>query len=67
MSRSLVWLGEQKFQGFGCSACNWRFEPSGAVVGNSLDEMKRNYETERDKAFAAHICSKHPKGYKSEN
>jgi hypothetical protein len=61
MSRSLVWLDEQKFQGFACSACNWRFEPSGAVVGKSLDEMKRNYETERDKAFAAHICSNHPK------
>jgi hypothetical protein len=61
MSRSLVWVEEQKFQGFGCSACNWRFAPSGAVVGKSLDDMKRNFETERDISFAAHICSDRPK------
>jgi len=40
MSRSLLWLEEQKFQGFGCSACNWCFAPSGAFADKSLDEME---------------------------
>ena len=61
MSRSLVWLEEWEFQGFGCSVCNWRFKPSGLFVGKSLDEMKRNFTTERDTGFAAHNCSEHPK------
>ena len=66
--RKLVWIENQKLQGFGCSACNWVFNPSGALAGESLDEMKRKYEAQRDKEFAAHVCAKHPraKGPKSE-
>jgi len=56
--RKLVWIENQTLQGFGCSECNWRFNPSGAPVGKSLDEMKRNYEAQRDKEFAAHVCAK---------
>jgi hypothetical protein len=36
------------------------FNPSGTPTGNSLDEMKRNYEQRRDKNFAAHLCAEHP-------
>jgi hypothetical protein len=61
MPRNLVWLQNQNFQGFGCSECNWVFKPSGALVGKSLDEMKRKYEAERDTEFAAHVCAKHPR------
>jgi hypothetical protein len=52
-------MESQNFQGFGCSECNWKFKPSGEPEGDSLDEMKRKYETGRDKEFAAHVCAKH--------
>jgi hypothetical protein len=57
----LVWIEHQNFQGFGCSHCSWLFQPSGVLVGESLERMKREYEAQRDKEFAAHICQQHPK------
>lgn len=59
--RKLVWIETQNRQGFGCSECNWVFNPSGGLAGESLDEMKRKYEAQRDKEFAAHVCAKHPR------
>jgi hypothetical protein len=61
MSRKLVWIENQNFQGFGCAECNWVFKPSGVLVGESLDKMKQKYEAQRDKEFAAHVCVKHPR------
>ena len=61
MPRKLVWIEKQNFQGFGCSACAWVFKPAGALVGESLDEMKQKYEARRDKEFAVHVCVKHPR------
>jgi hypothetical protein len=52
--RQLVWVVTPNFKGFGCSVCNWMFNPSGEPVGESLEEMKRNFELEFDKQFAAH-------------
>ena len=60
MPRKLVWIEQQNLQGFGCSECNWMFKPAGALVLESLDEMKQKYEAQRDKEFAAHVCAKHP-------
>lgn len=60
MPRSLKWIRSQNFQGFGCDECNWKFSPTGAVAGDSLDEMKRKYEAERGREFAADVCAKHP-------
>jgi len=60
MSRELVWIEKQRFQGFGCSKCNWRFKSSGAPTGRSFDEMLRNFELQRDKEFASHVCADHP-------
>jgi hypothetical protein len=60
MLRKLEWIESQNFQGSGCSECNWKFTPAGAVEGDSLDEMKRKYQAERDKEFAAHVCLKYP-------
>jgi hypothetical protein len=60
MHRKLVWIEEQRFQGWGCSECAWVFNPLGAPTGKSLDEMKENYERRRDKDFAAHGCAEHP-------
>jgi hypothetical protein len=56
MRRKLVWIEEQGFRGWGCSECAWVFNPSGRPTGKSLEEMKQNYEQQRDKDFAAHVC-----------
>jgi hypothetical protein len=60
MRRKLVWIEEQSFYGWGCSECAWVFNPSGSPTGKSLDEMKENYERQRDRDFATHVCSEHP-------
>jgi hypothetical protein len=59
MPRKLVWIENANFEGFGCSECNWVFKPANAIVTESLDEMKRKYEAERDKEFSAHVCAQH--------
>jgi hypothetical protein len=59
MSRTLVWIKEQHFLGFGCSECGWRFEPAGAPHGKSIDEMLRNFTLRRDEEFSAHVCADH--------
>jgi len=61
MQRKLVWIEEQRFQGWGCSECAWLFNPSGAPTGKSLEEMKKNYERRREKDFAAHVCTEQPR------
>jgi hypothetical protein len=61
MSRKLVWIEKQRFQGFGCSECTWRFKSSGPPTGRSFDEMLRNFELQRDKEFTSHVCADHPK------
>jgi hypothetical protein len=63
--RILIWIEEPRFQGFGCSECAWAFNPSGPLVGNSLQEMKEYYQRRRDKEFAIHICAEHPKAKKA--
>jgi hypothetical protein len=37
------------------------FKPTGVLVGESLDKMKEDYETQLEKEFLAHVCVKHPK------
>jgi hypothetical protein len=61
MPRKLVWIENKNLQGFGCSECNWVFKTPGELAGESLDEVKRKYEAQRDKEFAAHVCVKHPR------
>jgi hypothetical protein len=58
--RMLLWIEEPRFHGFCCSECAWVFNPSGPPAGNSLQEMKENYERWRDKEFAAHVCAELP-------
>ena len=58
MPRHRVWIESQSFQGFGCSECDWVFKPFGALVGETLEEMKRKFEAQWDKEFAAHVCLK---------
>jgi hypothetical protein len=47
--------------GLGLLQCAWTFNPSGPPRGSDLDEMKQNYEHERDKEYASHACSNHPR------
>jgi hypothetical protein len=61
MRRELVWINNERFFCWGCSECAWVFNPLGSPKGESLDEMKRIYEKQRDKDFAAHVCSEHPR------
>jgi hypothetical protein len=43
------------------------FKPTGVLVGESLDKMKKDYEAQLEKEFAAHVCVKHPKPTKAKN
>jgi len=61
MRRKLVWVERQNFQGWACTECAWVFNALGPLVGQSIDEMKMNYEKQRDKEFASHVCVEHPR------
>jgi len=61
MSRELIWIEQERFRGFGCSECGWRFKSSGAATGASFDEMMRNFELQRDIEFKSHVCADHSK------
>ncbi len=67
MSRNLVWIEERRFQGFGCSACSWRFKSPGASTGKSFDEMMKNFEMQRDREFTLHVCARHPSAKDTRN
>ena len=59
--RNLVLVERQNFQGWVCSECAWVFNPSGPPAGESIDEMKANYQQRRDKEFTTHACAEYPK------
>ena len=59
--RKMIWISSVELESWGCSECSWSFHPSGPPLGDSLDEMKRNYERQRDREFDAHICGLQPK------
>jgi hypothetical protein len=61
MARELVWVEQERFQGWACAACAWEFRASGPLVGNTIEEMKSTYEQQRDEEFKAHVCARHPK------
>ena len=61
MRREMVWVENERFRGWACSECAWEFNPSGVPAGSSIDEMKENYERERDREVASHLCAEHPR------
>ena len=63
--RTRIWIEEPRFQGWGCCGCAWTFNPSGPPTGNSLQEMREEYERLGDKDFPAHVCAAHPKANKA--
>jgi hypothetical protein len=59
--RQMIWIKIARMETWACSECAWVFNPSGPPRGSSLEEMKQNYERQRDMEFASHVCAKHPK------
>jgi hypothetical protein len=59
--RKLEWVERPNFQGWICTECAWVFKSSWPLVGKSIDEMKKKFEQERDKGFAAHVCAEYPR------
>ena len=57
--RSMVWIKTARVQSWGCSQCNWTFNPLGPPLGNCLDEMMQNYERQRDMEHLLHACVEH--------
>ena len=61
MPRELVWIDQPRKRGWGCSQCAWIFNPTDPPIGETFDAMMRNFESQRDKEFASHVCSNHPR------
>jgi hypothetical protein len=61
MRRELRWIENEHFMGWGCSECEWLFDPSGVLSGKSLDEMMENFKRQRAKDFESHVCAEHLK------
>jgi len=59
--RKLVWVEQERFRGFACSECSWRFDSSAALTGKSFNEMMRDFELQRDEEFTSHVCADHPR------
>jgi hypothetical protein len=59
--RKLLWVERPNFLGWACSDCAWAFNPLGPLVGESIDEMKRHYEQQRDREFTSHVCAQYPR------
>jgi hypothetical protein len=61
LMRQMIWIKTHRMEAWGCSECEWTFEPSGPPRGSDLDEMKQNYERQREKEYASHACFDHPR------
>ena len=61
VSRQMVWSKTTRMEAWTCFGCAWEFSPSGPPRGGSLDEMMSNYELQRDKEYAFHVCAQHPR------
>jgi hypothetical protein len=60
-SRQMVWRKTAQIEAWACTGCAWTFRPSGPPLGDDLDEMMENYEVQRDKEYARHVCAQHPR------
>jgi rubredoxin len=65
--RKMIWVESTRSEVWACSECAWVFNPSGPPRGTSLDEMKQNFERQRDKEFASHVCAQHSRTYSPES
>ena len=60
-SRKVVWVETQSSAAWRCPECAWVFNPSGPPIGNTLEEMKRNFQMQLSEEFASHDCAEHPR------
>jgi hypothetical protein len=60
LMRQMIWIKTAGMNAWGCSQCVWLFNPSDPPRGSNLEEMKENYERQRDKEYASHVCAKYP-------
>ena len=60
-ARVLVWIEEQRSAGWGCSECAWVFNASGWPIGNTLEDVTRNFQMQLSEEFASHGCSGYPR------
>src|ERR1700685_4659288 len=58
--RKMIWIKTPRMETWTCTACRWTFSPSGPPRGSDLEEMKQNFERQRDKEYASHVCAEHP-------
>src|SRR4029077_13193623 len=61
----MVWVERGRFIGWACPECAWEFNPSDIPTGNTLAEIKQQYEELRDKEFQSHVCAEYPKSSES--
>jgi hypothetical protein len=54
--RGMVWIEKAGSGTWACSACGWEFNPSLVPTGNTIAEIKQNYEWQRDSEFRSHLC-----------
>jgi hypothetical protein len=59
--RQMIWIKTVRMETWACSVCDWAFSPSGPPLGSDLEEMKQNFERQRDKEYASHVCAEHPR------
>ena len=65
--RQMIWVKSVDIETWACSECAWAFNPSGSPRGNSLKEMKQNFEHQRDKEFVSHVCAEHPRAKRAKD
>jgi hypothetical protein len=46
--RKMVWTERPNFQGWACTECAWIFNPTGALVGESIEFMKRRNRASKE-------------------
>ncbi len=59
--RKMIWVKSEQSARWACSDCAWAFNPTGPPHGASLEEMKLNFERQRNQEFASHICVRYPR------
>lgn len=57
--REMIWVQTENVESWGCSECDWIFKPSGPPHGFAMEDMKQNFEREREQGFKSHVCAQH--------
>jgi len=55
----LEWVERPNFAGWACTECAWVFIPKGPFYGESIDQLRLQFEQQRDQEFRSHVCAQH--------